>query len=185
MYKIKQIENSTRILDRVLEYTAIIGLTISAALAFCAVVMRYLFGFSSIIVEEICRYSILYGVFAYIGPLVKKGEHLTMSMLTDRLTGKRKTVNSLIVNILLFVSFAYLCWSGFNWALSLYTMKVQTMSGSMPMVIPTFAIPLGMFFGAVYSLLEIVLNVMRLMDSSQTSFQTTSQTNDIQSDTAL
>ncbi len=158
MNRIEKLENSTRFLDKALEVTAVFCLILSVVLAFVGVVLRYQFGISYQILEEICRYAIVYGVFAYIGPLIKKNEHIKMSLLEDRLGGKSKHLVEFVIGIVLFISFVILFYAGVIWMSSIYSMELMTLSGEMLMVIPAFAIVAGMFFGCVYALLQVIVD---------------------------
>ncbi|WP_458413483.1 TRAP transporter small permease [Schinkia sp. CFF1] len=160
---IKKIETSTRYLDRILEGTALICLGISVLGAVVNVFLRYVMDMSYQLIEEICRYAIIYGVFAYIGPLIKKGDHLKMDILQGLLKGKRKFVNEIFISILLFASFVFLFRSSFIWTASLLSMKVMTVSGIMLMYIPTLAIPIGMFLGCLYSAFQLIIDYRNLL----------------------
>lgn len=158
MEKIKKIEASTNYLDKALEYIALVMLVISIVGAIINVVLRYIFGMSMEIIEEICRYSIIYGVFIYIGPLIKRNAHLKMSIITDYLPEKANKLNNLFISVLVFAAFIFLFWSSIMWTSSLLTVGVMTVSGSMLMFIPALSVPIGMLLGALYSLLQIVLD---------------------------
>ncbi|MEH7276704.1 TRAP transporter small permease [Neobacillus vireti] len=160
--KIHETEVSTGLLDKGLEFIALGCLIISVSLAIFGVIVRYFFGVSFGIIEEICRYSIIYGVFAYIGPLIKKNEHIKMDLMENILKGKALLVNDLIISIILSFSYAFLCWTGIQWVISLYQLGIMTSSGLMLMVIPAFAIPFGMFFGWVYSLQQIFIDINKI-----------------------
>ena len=165
--KIHKMESSTRVLDKGLEFVALLSLIVSVSLAVFGVFMRYFFGVSYGMIEEICRYSIIYGVFAYIGPLIKKNEHIKMDLMDNLLKGKARIVNDLMISFILFFAYAFLCWTGFQWVSSLFQMKLMTSSGTMLMAIPTIAVPIGMFFGCVYAFQQIILIIykMRLSNS--------------------
>ncbi|RST71830.1 TRAP transporter small permease subunit [Siminovitchia acidinfaciens] len=158
MNRIEKLENSTRFLDKALEVIAVFCLILSVVLAFVGVVLRYQFGISYQILEEICRYAIVYGVFAYIGPLIKKNEHIKMSLLEDRLAGKSKHLVDFVIGIIQFIAFVILFYAGVIWMSSIYSMELMTLSGEMLMVIPAFSIVAGMFFGCVYALLQLIID---------------------------
>ncbi|GIN92353.1 putative TRAP transporter small permease protein [Siminovitchia terrae] len=158
MNRIEKLENSTKFLDKALEVIAVFCLILSVVLAFVGVILRYQFGISYQILEEICRYAIVYGVFAYIGPLIKKNEHIKMSLLEDRLSRKSKHLVEFLIGIILFIAFVILFYAGIIWASSIYSMNLMTLSGEMLMVIPAFAIVAGMFFGCVYALLQMIID---------------------------
>ncbi|KIL73946.1 hypothetical protein SD78_3004 [Bacillus badius] len=79
-----------------------------------------------------------------------------MSLLEDYLKGKSKHILDFIIGIILFISFAILLYAGVIWVTSLNSMQLKTLSGEMLMVIPAFAIVMGMFFGCIYSLIQMI-----------------------------
>ena len=164
----KKIESSVRLLDKSLELFALFCLTVSVLLAVFNVAMRYFFDTSFGVIEEICRYSIIYGVFAYLGPLIKKDEHIKVDFLQSKLSGKVKDVNNLIISIVLLGAFTFLCWTSIQWVNSLYQMKLMSNSGSISMVIPTITVPIGMFLGCFYSVLQILTDVHNIFTAKDT-----------------
>ncbi len=166
MNTIKKLDR-TRFLDKTLEYIAVACLIISVIGAFVGVILRYQFGVSYQVLEEICRYAIVYGVFAFIGPLIKKDEHLKMSLLQDSLKGKAKNIIDLFISILLFASFLFLFWAGIKWSMSLLEMKIMTLSGAMLMFIPAMAIVVGMLFGCIYSIFQIFKDIYLIRHKEQ------------------
>jgi len=156
MERIEKLNNSTRFLDKALEIFAVVCLILSVSLAFVGVILRYQFGVSYQLLEEVCRYAIVYGVFAYVGPLIKQNEHIKMSFLEERLTEKNKHIMNLIINGILLFAFIVLFYAGVIWAYSIYQMELNTLSGEMLMIIPAFAIVAGMFLGCIYALLQLI-----------------------------
>src|SRR5699024_4985716 len=156
MERIEKLNNSTRFLDKALEIFAVVCLILSVSLAFVGVILRYQFGVSYQLLEEVCRYAIVYGVFAYVGPLIKQNEHIKLSFLEVLLTEKNNHIMNLIINVILLFAFIVLFYAGVIWAYSIYQMELNTLSGEMLMIIPAFAIVAGMFLGCIYALLQLI-----------------------------
>ncbi|MDQ1001814.1 TRAP-type C4-dicarboxylate transport system permease small subunit [Neobacillus niacini] len=159
MEKLQKLDSATKHLDRGLEAAALICLVISVLGAIINVFLRYVLDMSYQIIEEICRYAIIYGAFLYVGPLIKKGDHLKMDILQGFLKGKSKSINNLLISILLFAAFVYLSWACIIWSLSLLSLNVMTVSGIMLMFIPALAIPIGMLLGSLYAFIQIIHDV--------------------------
>jgi len=155
MTLIKRMEASIRFLDKTLEYFAIFTITVSVLLAFAGVILRYQFGISYEILAEISTYAIVYGVFIYMGPLIKQNEHIKMTILQDLLKEKSKKYIDLFISLILFFSFLFLLYAGIGWISSLLEMKSKTLSGGMLLFIPALSIVIGMVFGLLYSTLEM------------------------------
>lgn len=162
MERIEKIDSYSNTLDKVLSILAATCLLVSVGLAFLGVILRYQFGVSYQLLEEICRYAIVYGVFIYIGPLIKNNEHIKMTFLDEKLSGNTRKVKDLLLSIILFVSLVILSYASIIWVTSLYEMKLNTLSGEMLMAIPAFAILLGMILSSIYAGLEIVKDITLL-----------------------
>lgn len=162
MEKLQKLDYATKRLDNGLERLALVCLGISVLGAVINVFLRYVLDMSYQLIEEICRYAIVYGAFLYVGPLIKKGDHLKMDILQGVLKGKTKAANQLFISILLFSAFVYLSYSSVIWVMSLYSLNVTTVSGIMLMFYPALAIPLGMILGSFYALLQIIHDYYQL-----------------------
>lgn len=162
MERVEKIDGYSNWLDKVLSVLAVTCLLISVGLAFIGVILRYQFGVSYQVLEEICRYAIVYGVFIYIGPLIKKDEHIKMTFLDEKLGEKSKQLKDLLLSVILFISLVILSYASIIWVSSIYDMKLNTLSGEMLMVIPASAILIGMVLSAVYAALEVIKDVTLL-----------------------
>lgn len=162
MERVEKINGYSDKLDKILSILAVACLLISVALAFLGVILRYQFGVSYQILEEICRYAIVYAVFIYMGPLIKKDEHIKMTFLDEKLGGKSLLIKDLLISSVLFISLVILSYASIIWVSSLYEMKLNTLSGEMLMAIPALAILVGMILSAFYAALEIVKDITLL-----------------------
>lgn len=159
MGKVNILEKLISLADKLLEYFAIFMIGCSVLLAFVSVILRYVFGVSYEILTEISVYTIVYGVFFYMGPLIRQNEHIKMSALHEILSKKVLSYIDLLINIILALVFAFLIYGGYGWSFSLLDMKIKTLSGGMLLFVPALAILIGMVIGLVYSLLEIIKGV--------------------------
>lgn len=177
MKRIERIEAYTKRIDKPIEAVTFFCLIVSVTFAIFNVIARYFFDISFAIVEEICRYTIIYGAFLYLGPLVKRNEHIKMDLMDHLLKGKVKLFNQFIISIILFASFVFLSFTASKWVLSLYELKIMTSSASMLMYIPALAVPIGMILGSIYSFQQIILDItkLRLYKTIQISEQHTEQ----------
>lgn len=156
MDKVQKIDRYTKILDDLLKYFSVLMIMISVGLAFLNTVLRYFFGISYEVWTEISVYSIVYGVFAYLGPLIKTNEHIKMDLLHEVLSRKVLDYIDLVINLVLVFSFIVLIYAGYHWIDSLVRMNSKTLSGGIYLYIPALAIVLGMLLGLLYVSLEIV-----------------------------
>lgn len=161
---INKLNDSTRYLDKLIEIIAVITILFSVALAFCGVVLRYLFGLSFEIITEACTYTIIYGVFLYIGPLIKYGEHIKMKLLNEMLGENSKTIVNVFISLLSLFSFSVLFYGSIYWSFSLLDMGARSLSGEILLFVPALAIFIGMLLGIIYSLLETIKNVTYMIE---------------------
>jgi|SRR5699024_1634819 len=168
MNTVEKINGYTKHIDKILEGFAIITLVISVLLAFLGVILRYIYGLSYEILAEISTYSIVYGVFIYLAPLIKQSEHIKMNILHEMLKGK-KVVHyvDLFISLLLFLTFVFLLYAGINWSTSLLDMGTKTLSGGMLLFVPALAIVIGMLLGILYSGLEIVKDINQIKNGEK------------------
>lgn len=138
-----------------------VGLLIltSALLAFGSVVLRYSFGVSYGLIEELCRYIIVYAVMLYFGPLITRNAHLTMSFLPDMLSVAWRRQLDLGLYVLLSLLLLVLTIAALQWEFGLYDMNLLTMSGSLRAYVPSAALPLGVGLALVYAVMRVIYRV--------------------------
>lgn len=144
------------LLNRVLAGVTVTLLTLSVVLASVSVVLRYLFGSSWAIIEELCRFFIVYSALLYFGPLITRNAHLAMSILTDMLPPRLYRGFDLVMHLLLAMLLAGLFTAAWQWESGLVVMGLTTMSGDMKAWIPSAALPLGVGIALVYAVLRVI-----------------------------
>lgn len=147
------------VLNRVLAGVTVTLLTLSVLLAFVSVVLRYAFGSSWSIIEELCRFFIVYSTLLYFGPLITRNAHLMMSIVTDLFPPPVYRLFDLGLHLLLAVLMAVLFRAAWQWESGLFAMGLTTMSGEMKAWIPSAALPLGVGIALVYTLLRVAYRI--------------------------
>lgn len=143
-------------LSAILKVIAVALLGTSAGLAFFSVVMRYAFGSSYAIVEELCRFTIVYAVLLYFGPLITRNAHLRMTIVTDALPARAARWLDIVMTALMAALFVALFVAALNWEKGLYAMGLATMSGEMKAWIPSAALPVGIALGLLYTVFRLI-----------------------------
>jgi len=128
----------------------------STALALAGVVLRYGFGVSYVLIEEICRYCIVYAVLLYFGPLVTRDAHLSMSILPDVISVRGRRILDTVTYVVLSGLLAVLTVAAIQWEQGLYNMGLLTMSGELRAYIPSAALPIGIGLACFYTVLRTV-----------------------------
>ena len=150
----ESIQRIERAANRVLTALVIALVCASTMLACLSVVLRYGFASSFDLVEELCRYSIVYAVMLSFGPLITRNAHLSMSLLTDHMSPATQRYFDLVMHALLTAVLAFLFAGAFQWEASLHDMDLKTMSGVMSAWMPSAALPAGLLIATVYSALR-------------------------------
>ena len=157
-------------LNRILRITVGLLILSSALLAFGSVIMRYSFGISYGLVEELCRYIIVYAVMLYFGPLITRNAHLTMSLLPDMLSITWRRRLDLGLHVLLSLLLLALTVAALQWEYGLYGMNLLTMSGDLRAYVPSAALPLGVGLALVYAVMRVIYRVSGVpLNTSETT----------------
>ncbi|NYT63828.1 TRAP transporter small permease subunit [Alcaligenaceae bacterium] len=151
----KNVQKIEFFVSGVLSAIAVTLICISSFLACLSVLLRYGFSISYSVIEEICRYAIVYAVMLYFGPLITRNAHLTMSLLTDLIKPKALRYFDLILYIVLTIVLFVAFIGAFQWESNLYSMGLQTMSGFMKAWLPSAALPIGLFIATCYSAVRV------------------------------
>ena len=155
-------------LARVIDGFGITMLAVSAALTFVAVVMRYGFGYSEQIVEEIARYTIVYAALAYVGPLQARGQHIAVDVLASRMPAATRRVWHLVLGVLFLAVVLTVFVGGCIWVRDLYAYDMTVLGGTMPAWIPSVAVPLGMGLAVPFAVAEVLRLVQAVVSPPDT-----------------
>jgi len=89
-------------IERILVYIGNATLVLFFVMTFYQVVGRF-FGFNTVYTEEIANYSFIW--MAFIGSSIcnRSAEHFSFNAFTEKLSGRAKTINRLVVQLILLV----------------------------------------------------------------------------------
>lgn len=153
------IRRREEVLNRLLAAVAVSLLCFSAALAALGVALRYFAGNSYDLLEELCRIAIVYASLLYVGPLITRNAHLTMSFVTDQLSAGGKRYFDLVLYTGVTLLIGWLLMAAWRWEMSIKSMGMQTMSSAMEAWIPSAALPLGLALALFYSALRVLYRI--------------------------
>lgn len=153
---VRTIETVEPLLTRAISAITVTLLGASAILAFVSVVLRYAFDSSYALVEEMCRFCIVYAVLLYFGPLIMRNAHLRMTILTDALQGRAARAMNILLTVILFLLLCVMLYASIQWERGLINMGFTTMSGEMKAWVPSAALPIGVGIGLLYALFRLV-----------------------------
>lgn len=142
-----------------IDWFGIAFLTISAAVAFTSVVMRYGFGESDQMVEEISRYSILFACFLLVGPALFRGQHIAVDVLSKALPAKTHRYWEFAQRVIFLLVVSVLFWSGLIWVSDQYKYGLTIFGSSTPAWIPAISVPLGMGVAVLFGISEVITSL--------------------------
>lgn len=154
------IDRVTDWLTKMVEWFGIAMIVCSAGIAFVSVIMRYGFGASDQLMEEIARYTIIYACFLYTGSCLKSGQHIAVDIISGHLTPVVLRVRQLALSVLFLIATAYLFLAGYAWVSDLMSYEMTTMGGNMPAYIPALSVPLGMGLAVLFGVNEVLRSLI-------------------------
>jgi TRAP-type C4-dicarboxylate transport system permease small subunit len=134
-------------------------LAIMVAVIFAQVVMRYAFNNSLSWSEELARYLFVWVSWMGISFGQKKGEHITITMLEDKLKGKAKIGLRVIGNILTLAILAVLLIYGVKVTDKIFGMHTVTAALHIPKWTMYLSVPLSCFLMAARVLKKMILEI--------------------------
>lgn len=152
MSAIKKLEN---FYNKAEEYLLVFSLAFTVVLVFIQVVMRYVFNSSISWSEELCRYIFIWQVWLGASLAFRDNQHISISMIRDKLNGRAQAIYNLIGNLITF---------GFNIFLTVYGFQlvgkmIQRGVLSSGMRIPLYFIYLSVPLSALIILFRILKNM--------------------------
>lgn len=149
------------IYDHFEEIFLVVCIIIMVVIIFLQVVMRYAFNYSLSWTEELAR--ILFIWISWIGISLgeKRGEHITITLVKDRLKGNARTIFLVIGNILTLAILMVLIVKGIAITGQIYGMTSTTAALHIPKWIMFVVIPISCSLMTVRILKRILTNLFR------------------------
>lgn len=142
-----------RILTRILEGSVILLATVIVSVVTTDVALRYLFGRSLVITQELSRYLMVWIVFLASALAIHDNSHIRISVLVNRMPATLKFLVELISDISILVFCAVLIFEGIR----ILPAQFQENTTTLGVTIFWFylPIPLGSFLMAIFLILKI------------------------------
>ena len=144
-----------------------IGTVALAIMIFREVIWRYVLDKPSIFSVEISEYIMIFMTFACAGWVLQKNSHVSMTVLTDRLSERTKIRLDIATSILTMGVCCVIVWNGIASAVIAFTGHYRSASLiGFPLWISYGFIPLGMTILLLQYIVRIRENILRLRDLS-------------------
>lgn len=140
------------------EIFLVILLLAMVILIFVQVCMRYIANYSLSWSEELARILFIWVSWIGISLGQKKGEHIKITMVTDRLQGNARKIVLLVSNACTLIILAVLCVNGAQVVEHVLSMGGVTPALGIPKFIMYGAVPISCFLMAVRVIKEMYLN---------------------------
>ncbi|KIX14182.1 TRAP transporter small permease [Dethiosulfatarculus sandiegensis] len=134
-------EKLSKILNRGSELVLAVFLSALALVVFLQVIFRYLLHLPLFWTEETARYCLVWASFLGAGVALRKGQHIAVTILVDRLPPKARVVFVRASQVSMAVIVAVIFWGGID--LVQITQSQISPALRIPMCIPYLAIPIG------------------------------------------
>ncbi len=145
------------------EIAAGIFFSVGIALIFYGVVMRYIFNDPQAWVEEIARYSIIWGTFLGFGLALKHNQHIQVDILFDKLNQQMQFILNIVATVLSIVFCLIYTYYGYVLVENRYTSGMVSLDVGIPMWVVYLILPLsGILF--LLRFIERLVNILRRKD---------------------
>jgi C4-dicarboxylate transporter DctQ subunit len=146
------------VLDRAEECSLFVILIAATIVLFANIFLRYVFSAGFHWAEEFVRYAIMWMVFIGSSTCVRRSEHLSVSAITDRLSGKSKKVVMTVVNLIALAFAIFLSYYGTMLTLKIGHSGQMTPSLEIPKYLIYLSIPVAGVLMTVRYIQEIYLS---------------------------
>ena len=135
---------AARDLEVVAEWSCRGAIVVMAGLVLLQVVLRYVFRAPLMWVEEGSIFLMIWMTFVGAGIALRRGNHVAMTILCDRLPGAWSRAVSAVSSLLILAFLLVVAWQG--WLLSVAVQHQPSPALRIPMMWPYLIIPLGAAF---------------------------------------
>jgi TRAP-type C4-dicarboxylate transport system permease small subunit len=161
---VKKIDAWVERVDGPIVAGGVIALSASASLLFAGVILRYFWGTTVDIIEELSANLVVWAVMFLGGPTFKLGSHVAMDFLAEKLKGKVRVFHQIFINIVLLMMCGLLVWKGIEVVQLVFQSGRTTISGELSLWYMMIPVPMGAFIFCFYLICEIAKNVCVFID---------------------
>ncbi|TVR67046.1 MAG: TRAP transporter small permease [Spirochaetaceae bacterium] len=133
---------------------------VSSLMIFLQVVLRYVFSYSIIWVEEFARYSIVWFIFLGASLAVREGKHASVDVLIRLLPPRVQKFFDVLDIVISMIFTLVVLWFGIRMVVRIGQIGNITPALQIPMYIPYLAIPIGALM-MTWRFLEKLLETLR------------------------
>jgi C4-dicarboxylate transporter, DctQ subunit len=136
------------ILEGLEKFIISFGLLALTIIVFGVVLTRYFFGYSPDWSDELPRFIVIWVTFIGMSYCVRKGEHVVIDILFNKLKGKIQKFFYLCILTLCFLTFVYMTYIGYGLVVKIFSTNQMSVTLGIPMGYVYLAVPVGCFLTA-------------------------------------
>ena len=134
-------ERTSDVINRFTEVAVFLIISVMAFDVLIEVIFRYVLLFPLFWTEEFARYCLVWSSLLAAGIALKRGQHIAVSFVTERLPERIRIVANLAGDMFVATMLAVILWGGIY--LVLLTRHQLSPAMRLPMSLPYMAIPIG------------------------------------------
>ena len=143
-------ERTSTIINRIAETALLVIISVMASVVFVEVLFRYALMLPLFWTEEFARYCLAWSSLLGAGVALKRGEHIAVTFLVDRIPGGMRPQAALLVSISVALFLIAILWGGVH--LVLLTRHQLSPAMRIPMAWPYLAIPISSLIMLIHEL---------------------------------
>lgn len=151
----KTLHSVRKVINTVLSSTCVIIFAFMVCIGTYQIVIRYFFNSPSTVSEELLTYSFTWMALLSSAYVFGKRDHMRMGFLADKITGNKRKVLEIVIEILVMLLAGSVMIYGGATIMQL-TMTQKTASLGIPMGVIYTVVPLSGILIVLYSILNIV-----------------------------
>lgn len=161
-----QLEKIKKPIDVFISTFSIVVMVLLVICVTWQVFSRYVLHMPSTVTDEVARFSMIWVGLLGAAYTVGLQKHLSIDLFTHNLTGKKKALSNILINIcILCFSLGVMVFGGFTLVANVYTSGQISPSMQIPMAYVYIALPLSGILMLFYSALFLVENVLLLKEN--------------------
>lgn len=151
----KTLHSIRKVIDLVLSSACVIIFALMVCIGTYQIVTRFFFNSPSTVSEELLTYSFTWMSLLAAAYVFGKRDHMRMGFLADKLTGTRRKVLEIVIELLIMLlAGSVMTYGGMN--IMKLTMTQKTASLGIPMGVIYTVVPLAGILIVVYCVLNII-----------------------------
>ena len=143
-------ERTSTIINRIAETALLVIISVMACVVFVEVLFRYALMLPLFWTEEFARYCLVWSSLLGAGVALKRGEHIAVTFLVDRIPGGMRPQAALLVSTFVALFLMAILWGGVH--LVLLTRHQLSPAMRIPMAWPYLAIPISSLIMLIHEL---------------------------------